>query len=131
MRGIRENNIQRLSKLEQFEEKQRQLHNFGELRMQEDLARREAEFMNMVKSEEAVAVAKRDITRLRNVDRPLYDLLLTGVDSFKASRESQASNTALIVKNHEILGDVPRLVHNLEETSFLTADKSGIEALLI
>ena len=42
--------------------------------------------MNVLKSEQTVMHAKRDITQLRNVDKPLYDLLLTKNSGFRDGR---------------------------------------------
>ena len=48
--------------------------------------------MNVLSSEEAVNAANRDQNQLRNVDRPLYDLLLTKDSAFR-DLNSDASRT--------------------------------------
>ena len=88
--------------------------------------------MNVIQSEEAVQQANRDPTVLRNVDRPLYDLLMTkdsafqGLTSDVSRGERLRAGQAVPVSDYHMLGDIPRLAHNLEETSFLSADQSKI-----
>ena len=48
VRDIREANKMRLSKLEMFEENQRQLSLYRDIKMKEDLAKREAEMLGML-----------------------------------------------------------------------------------
>ena len=91
--------------------------------------------LNLLESEQAVNSAKKDFSQLRNVDRPLYDLLLTQDSGFKSPKEAAApigsSNALAVVDGDLLVGDVPRLVGNLEESSFLTADQSHIQKLYI
>ena len=87
--------------------------------MNADLARAEADLINVFRKEEnAVVQARRDQSQLRNVDRPLYDLLAMTKDStFTArSKERHRPNVALPVTNEYMLGDLPRLSYNNEES---------------
>ena len=102
---------------------------YRELKLKEDLARRESEMINVLQSEQAVNSAKKDFTQLRNVDRPLYDLLLTkGSAGFNKARtdrvgkEKYAPSNALPVMDDYLIGDIPQLIGNQEESSFLTQD---------
>jgi len=72
--------------------------------------------------------AKKDLSKLRNVDRPLYDLLLTKEARFRGGthRSKVEMSEALPVGGDYLIGDIPRLAHNLEESSFLTADQSRL-----
>ena len=47
------------------------------------MAKQEAELIAAIDSEKVIDSAKKDLSRLRNVDRPLYDLLLTKGSGFK------------------------------------------------
>lgn len=126
MRDIREANKQRISKLETFEENQRQLQQYRELKVKQDIAKREAELHNILDSEAVVQSAKKDLNKLRNVDRPLYDLLLTNNSGFRGDTSRSmikvGPSVALPVDDDHLIGDIPRLTHNMEESSFLTAD---------
>ena len=93
-----------------------------------------------------VKSAQKDLSRLRNVDRPLYDLLLTKGSGFRGDETNrtaaddrslrkgtyQSSALPISAGDDHFIGDVPRLIPtNLEESSFLTADQSRIHELLI
>ena len=70
------------------------------------------------------------------MDRPLYDLLLTNNSGFRGDThrtkiEVGSASVALPVEDDHFVGDIPRLSHNMEETSFLTADHSKLQELLI
>ena len=94
------------------------------------------EIQNILETEAIVNSAKKDFSKLRNVDRPLYDLLLTK-NSGKGS-ETQTSRVegrqkmALLIGDDHLIGDIPRLEHNLEESSFLAGDNySNFHELLL
>lgn len=100
-----------------------------------------------METEKVVKSAQKDLSRLRNVDRPLYDLLLTKGSGFKGGDFTQRTaadersmrkggnpSSALPISagDDHFIGDVPRLIPtNLEESSFLTADQTRIHELLI
>lgn len=104
------------------------------------MAKHEAELIAAIDSEKVIDSAKKDLSRLRNVDRPLYDLLLTKGSGFKGDNTNRTSaydnnersirkglnpSSALPITpdNDHFIGDVPRLIPtNLEQSSFLTAD---------
>ena len=82
--------------------------------------------VNILESEAVVKSAKKDFSKLRNVDRPLYDLLLTNdsgrVNNTQRSRIEGRQKMALLIGEDHLIGDIPRLDHNLEESSFLAGD---------
>jgi hypothetical protein len=84
------------------------------------------EMVNILESEAVVKSAKKDFSKLRNVDRPLYDLLLTNdsgrVNNTQRSRIEGRQKMALLIGEDHLIGDIPRLDHNLEESSFLAGD---------
>lgn len=148
VKDIREANKMRMSKLEEYEEHQRQLSNYRDLKIKKDLAKREAELHAAVETDQIIKSAKKDLSRLKNVDRPLYDLLLTNGSGFKGDQQTIVSaayndrslrkgtnpSSALPItpENDHFIGDVPRLIPtNLEESSFMTADQTRIQELLI
>ena len=106
------------------------------MKVKQDLAKQEAELIAAIDSEKVIDSAKKDLSRLRNVDRPLYDLLLTKGSGFKGDNTNRTSDERSVRKglnpssalpitpdNDHFIGDVPRLVPtNLEQSSFLTAD---------
>ena len=113
------------------------------------MVKREAELLTAIETEKVIDSAKKDLGRLKNVDRPLYDLLLTKGSGFKGDftnrtatygnsesgiRKGLNPSSALPITadNDHFIGDVPRLIPtNLEESSFLTADQTRIQDLLI
>jgi len=53
------------------------------------LAKREAELLTAMQTDKIVKSARKDLTQLKNVDRPLYDLLLTkGSGGFLGNNQS-------------------------------------------
>ena len=82
--------------------------------------------VNILESEAVVKSAKKDFSKLRNVDRPLYDLPLTNdsgrVNNTQRSRIEGRQKMALFIGEDHLIGDIPRLDHNLEESSFLAGD---------
>ena len=119
LQDIREANNQRLSKLEEFEMNQQYLQSQEQLKLKMDRARREAEILSVIQSEEAVNSAKKDPNQLRNIDRPLYDLLITRGSGFKGGSYTDRitlgggpSSAVPVINEDYLIGDIPRLNHN-------------------
>ena len=81
-------------------------------------ARQEAEIFSVLQSEEAVNSAKKDPAQLRNIDRPLYDLLITKGSGFKGGshtdrlRVGGPSSAVPVINEDYLFGDIPRLIQN-------------------
>jgi len=59
------------------------------------LAKREAELLTAMQTDKIVKSARKDLTQLKNVDRPLYDLLLTkGSGGFLGNQSNRTAADA-------------------------------------